>query len=79
MALLEKNTCTACHAANSKLVGPAFTEIAGKYGGRADYIASRIRAGSSGVWGNIPMPPQSLGEDEALTIARWLAAGAASP
>ena len=79
MALLEKNTCTACHAADSKLVGPAFAEIAKKYSGQADYLAGRIRAGSNGVWGNIPMPPQSLGEDEAQVIARWLAGAAAKP
>lgn len=79
MALLEKNTCTACHATDSKLVGPAFSEIAKKYSGQADYLAGRIRAGSNGVWGNIPMPPQSLGEDEAQVIARWLAGGAAKP
>ena len=70
---------TACHAADSKLVGPAFAEIAKKYSGQADYLAGRIRAGSNGVWGNIPMPPQSLGEDEAQVIARWLAGAAAKP
>jgi len=78
-ALLDKNTCTACHALDSKLVGPAFAEIAKKYSGQADYIAGRIRAGSSGVWGSIPMPPQSLADDEAQAIARWLANGAAKP
>lgn len=72
-ALLDKNTCTACHAMDQKLVGPAFADIAKKYGGKADYLAGRIRAGSSGVWGNVPMPAQSLSDDEAQTIARWLA------
>jgi cytochrome c len=78
-ALLEKNACTACHAADSKLVGPSFSDIAKKYGGQADHIAGRIRSGSSGVWGNIPMPPQTLGDDEAQAIARWLAGAAAQP
>lgn len=77
-ALLEKNACTACHAMDGKLVGPAFADIAKKYAGKADYIAGRIRAGSSGVWGNMPMPPQSLGDEDAQAIARWLA-GAAKP
>jgi cytochrome c len=74
IALLDKNACTACHAVNGKLVGPSFADIGRKYHGKADYIAGRIRAGSSGVWGNVPMPPQALGDDEVQSIARWLAA-----
>ena len=58
-----------------KLVGPAFAEIAKKYTDRADYLAARIRAGSTGVWGAVPMPPQAIDEAEARTIARWLAGG----
>jgi cytochrome c len=78
-ALLEKNACTACHAVDSKLVGPAFADVGKKYAGRADYIAGRIRAGSSGVWGSVAMPPQaSLSDGDAQAIARWLA-GMANP
>ena len=60
---------------DQKLVGPSFSEIARKYPGKTDYLASKIRAGGSGVWGAIPMPPQSLGEDEARSIAQWLSSG----
>jgi cytochrome c len=77
VALLQKNTCTACHAADRKLVGPSWADVAKKHGGKADYLAEKIRAGGSGVWGNIPMPPQSLGAEEARAIASWLAGGAA--
>ncbi|MDM4765648.1 c-type cytochrome [Pelomonas sp. SE-A7] len=79
MALLNKYSCTACHAVDNKLVGPPFREIAKKYAGRIDaeaYLAGKIRSGGSGVWGGVPMPPQSLGEAEAATIAQWLKAGA---
>lgn len=74
--LLQKNTCTACHAPDRKLVGPSWAEVAKKHAGKGDYIAGKIRAGSTGVWGSIPMPPQSVSAEEATRIAQWLAAGA---
>ncbi|HSI55050.1 MAG TPA: c-type cytochrome [Ramlibacter sp.] len=75
-ALAQKNNCTACHAADRKIVGPSWAEIAKKHEGRADYLAGKIRAGGSGAWGAVPMPPQSLSEGEAKSIASWLATGA---
>jgi cytochrome c len=77
MALLGKHNCTACHAQNTKVVGPSFNDIAKKYPGKADYLAGKIKAGGSGVWGPIPMPAQSAPEADIKTIANWLAAGAA--
>jgi cytochrome c551/c552 len=77
--ILQKNVCIACHAAETRLVGPSFREIAGKYKGRSDaqsYLAGKIRAGSQGVWGTIPMPAQSIGEADAKRVAEWLAQGA---
>lgn len=82
VALAQKNSCTACHGMEHKLVGPGFQEIAKKHGSRADavaYLTGKIKQGGAGVWGNIPMPPQSLSDDEARLIAGWLAAGAAKP
>ena len=77
-ALTQKNNCTACHAADRKVVGPSWAEVAKKHPGQADYLAAKIRSGGSGVWGAIPMPPQSLTDEEARRIASWLAAGAGS-
>ena len=76
IALTAKHACTACHGMTQKLVGPGFAEIARKHSGKTDYLAVKIRAGGSGVWGAIPMPAQTLSEPDARTIARWLAAGA---
>lgn len=79
MALLNKYTCTACHAAETKLVGPSWRDISGKHGSRPDaeaYLAGKIKSGGMGVWGQIPMPPQALPDDDAKLIARWLAEGA---
>ena len=74
-ALAQKHNCTACHAPSSKLLGPSWTDIAKKYSGKGDYLASKIKSGSSGQWGPIPMPPQALHEADAKAIAAWLASG----
>jgi cytochrome c len=78
-ATLNKYACSACHGIDNKIVGPSFKEIAAKQGGRADavaYLAGKIKSGSSGVYGIIPMPPQSLGDAELANVVKWIAAGA---
>lgn len=80
LKLLSDNSCVACHGMKDKLVGPGFSQIADKYKGKADaaaYLKGKIKAGSSGVWGNIPMPPQAqLKDGDAQALADWLAKGA---
>ena len=76
LALATKHVCTACHGVNQKIVGPAFSDIAKKYAGKADYMAGKIKSGGSGIWGPIPMPAQTLSDADAKVIANWLAAGA---
>ena len=78
-ALLNKHTCSACHGADSKIVGPSWRDISGKHASRADalaYLAGKIKSGGTGVWGQIPMPPQALPDEDAKTIAQWLIDGA---
>lgn len=74
--LMKNNGCLVCHGLTNKVVGPAFSDVAKKYAGKADYLAGKIKRGGSGVWGPIPMPPQALSEADAKTIAAWLAEGA---
>jgi cytochrome c len=77
--LTQKYTCVACHGVDSKIVGPAFRDIASKYGNRSDavtYLAGKIQSGGSGLWGSVPMPAQPLTDADARTIAQWLATGA---
>ncbi|QRR35421.1 c-type cytochrome [Hydrogenophaga sp. YM1] len=78
-ALLSSNGCTACHGVSNKIVGPGFTDILARHKGKADleaYLAAKIKAGGSGVFGAVPMPPQpQLKDAEAQAIARWIAAG----
>jgi S-disulfanyl-L-cysteine oxidoreductase SoxD len=80
MPTLQKYACIACHGMDNKLVGPSFKEIAAKQGKRADalaYLAGKIKNGGQGVYGQIPMPAQSIQEAEALRVAQWLVQGAA--
>lgn len=77
-SLLGKHACSACHSPDAKLVGPSWKEIAARHGSRADaeaYLVGRMKAGSTGAWGPIPMPPQALPAEDAAVIARWLAGG----
>ncbi len=76
VALLNKYSCTACHGVDKKVVGPGFNEVAKKHAGKVDYLAGKIKAGGSGVWGPIPMPPQTLPETDAKKIAEWISKGA---
>lgn len=70
--LLAANACTGCHAVDKRVVGPSFKEVAAKYGSRADrvtYLSGKLRQGSVGIWGQVPMPamPQlSAADAEAL-------------
>ncbi len=77
--LTQQHACTACHNMEGKLVGPSFTDIAKKHNGKTDYLAGKIKAGGSGVWGEIPMPPQNLPDADTRAMAAWLAGGAARP
>ncbi len=75
MGLLQANNCLACHGLDKKVVGPAFTDVASKHAGKLDYLTNKILMGSSGVWGSIPMPAQTLKPADAKAIAEWLAGG----
>jgi cytochrome c len=74
--LLKEKACLSCHTVDKKLVGPAYQEVAAKYKSRKDaeaYLAKKIKEGSTGVWGPIPMPPNgTVGDDDAKTLAKYI-------
>ena len=78
MADMAKAGCTACHTLDKKLVGPAYKEIAAKYKGQAgavDKLTAKARAGGSGVYGPIPMPPNptaKIGDAELRAAVEWI-------
>jgi cytochrome c len=60
-AMVQKNNCVSCHTEDTKLVGPAFKDVASKHSGNPkafEILSKSITEGSSGKWGEIPMPPQ---------------------
>jgi len=73
--LAQQKGCNACHDMKAKKVGPSFADIAKKYADKpdaVDYLAGKIKKGSSGVWGSIPMPPQNVSDAEAKQLAKWI-------
>jgi cytochrome c len=76
--LAKAKNCLACHAADKKVVGPSYKDVAAKYAADKDAVAKlskKIREGGVGNWGQIPMPanPQ-VSEAEAQTLAKWVLA-----
>lgn len=76
--LAKKSGCLACHAADKKLVGPSYKEIAAKYKGQADAeakLVKKVKEGGKGVWGEVPMPPNAAVKDEDIkTLVKWVLA-----
>ena len=64
--LAKKSGCTACHAIDKKVVGPAWADIGKRYkgdaGAKAKLIA-KVKKGGKGNWTEVtkgvPMPPYS--------------------
>lgn len=76
--LAKKSGCLACHAADKKLVGPSYKDIAAKYKGQADAeakLVKKVKEGGKGVWGEVPMPPNAAVKDEDIkTLVKWVLA-----
>ena len=76
MELAKKSNCMSCHAVDKKMVGPAFIDISKKYAGDKDaakMLAAKIKSGSKGVWGQIPMPANAQVSDaDAKTLVKWI-------
>ena len=74
--LFKKSGCVACHGVDTKIVGPSLKEIAAKYKGdttAAAKLADKVKKGGTGVWGQVPMPPNAAVKDEDIkTIVNWI-------
>ena len=80
LVLMQQNACIACHAVTAKVMGPSFVQVGDKY--RADPSAAgklfeKVKNGSSGAWGPVPMPPQGhVKDDDVKALVQWILAGA---
>lgn len=76
LALATSKNCMACHAIDKKVVGPAYKAVSAKYAGQKDAVdklAAKIMKGGAGVWGPVPMPPNTqVKEAEAKKLAAWV-------
>ena len=75
--LAKKSACTACHAVDKKVVGPSFKEVAAKYRtdkGAEAKLVEKVKKGSVGVWGQVPMPPNSpqVKDADIQTLVKWV-------
>ena len=75
-SLAQKYACMSCHRVDSKLVGPSFKAVAKRYAGQdgaAEQLFQKVKTGGSGVWGAIPMPPNShVPDSEIRTLVNWI-------
>ena len=74
--LAKKHACLACHAIDKKLVGPAYKDVAAKYRGDAGAeakLVDKVKKGSQGTWGQVPMPPNSSVPDaDVRALVKWI-------
>jgi cytochrome c len=74
--LAKKHNCLVCHQVDKKVVGPAYKDVAAKY--RNDKSAEaklvqKVEKGGVGVWGQVPMPPNSTVPDaDVRAIVKWI-------
>ena len=75
-AMIKASDCFNCHAVETRVIGPAFVDVAAKYRGQPgalDTSVQRVRNGSSKVWGDVPMLPHPQHTTDELTIMlRWV-------
>ena len=75
-ALARKQDCLGCHAVATKLVGPAFKDVASKYAEQSnalEQVSQSIRNGGVGKWGELPMPAQTkLSATDVKKLAVWI-------
>ena len=76
LALIGQSDCLTCHKVNEKLTGPAYMDVSKKYAGvdtAVTYLAHKVIAGGSGVWGTVPMIPHpQISEADAEQMVKYI-------
>jgi len=75
--MAKKYLCTTCHVVKGpKTIGPAYADVAKKYAGQKDAeakLVEKVKKGGSGVWGQVPMPPNSAVPDaDVRALVKWV-------
>jgi len=75
--LAKQHNCLSCHSVDKKVVGPSYKDIAAKYKGQSVEAAliDKVKHGSKGVYGPIPMPANANVPDaDVKTLVKWILA-----
>lgn len=78
MALARKGNCLNCHRIDAKLVGPAWKNVAAKYKGKPNAVATitaHIKKGGSFGWKYGVMPPRGgsqLSDADVAKLAKFI-------
>ncbi len=74
--LLAKSDCLACHKVDTRVVGPAYNDVAKKYPDTEasyDMLTKKVIAGGSGNWGTTPMSPHpTLSSADARKMVQYI-------
>jgi len=75
--LAKKHLCTTCHVVKgTKTIGPTYADVAKKYAGQQGAeakLVEKVKKGGSGVWGQVPMPPNAAVPDaDVKTLVKWV-------
>lgn len=80
-ALARTYGCLDCHAVDTTAIGPAFRDIAERYGdsaGARDYLIQIVKRGGKGKWTDVthgvPMPPHShsISDADIRRLVDWV-------
>ena len=76
-ALAKKYACIACHVVKGpKTVGPSYADVAKKYAGQKAAeakLVEKVKKGGTGVWGQVPMPPNpSVPDADLRALVKWV-------
>lgn len=76
LELIGTKGCTACHAIDKKVIGPAYMDVSKKYEATPaiiDTLANKVIHGGVGVWGTTPMTANTtVSPEEAKEMVTYI-------
>lgn len=74
--LINKSDCSGCHTKLTKIIGPAYIDIAKKYKPtekNINHLADKVIKGGTGVWGTLPMTAHAtLKKEDAKAMVKYI-------
>jgi cytochrome c len=74
--LIAAADCGTCHKVDTKIIGPAFQDVAAKYPAtetNIETLAKKVIDGGKGNWGEIPMTPHpAVSLDDAKEMVKYI-------